>query len=86
MGWDGYDVAYISEAYLSITSFDHIIDAIVGEEGGGDRVQEGQGDWVTRPRQRKTFFSEIMMLSIALQHVMCICFCKNIIIFTCTGF
>ena len=61
MGWDGYDVAYISKAYLSITSFDHIIDAIVGEEGGGDRVQEGQGDWVTRPRQRKTFFSEIMM-------------------------
>ena len=61
MGWDGYDVAYISKAYLSITSFDHIIDAIVGEEGGGDRVQEGQGDWVTRPGQRETFFSEIMM-------------------------
>ena len=61
MGWDIQPVAYISEAYLSITSFDHIIDAIVGEEGGGDRVQEGQGDWVTRPGQRETFFSEIMM-------------------------
>ena len=61
IGWDGYDVAYISVAHLSVTSFDHIIDAIVGEEGGGDRVQEGQGDWVTRPRQREAFFSEIMM-------------------------
>ena len=65
MGWDIHPVAYISEAYLSITSFDHIIDAIVGEEGGGDRVQEGQGDWVTRPGQRETFFSEIMMISLA---------------------
>ena len=45
------------KSYLSITGFNHIIDAIVREERGGNGVDEGEGDWDTGPGQGEALFS-----------------------------
>ena len=46
------------KSYLSITGFNHIIDAIVGKERGGDGVDEGEGDRRAGPGQGEALFSD----------------------------